>query len=596
MKTAPEHVSETARQSWRAVSCIWALTVLILGAALIAPEAMRFGRVGFDVALALAGFALTRLLLDGPTGPRGGIGAAACAALWGVPVLATVCTAVLAAGLLLLPPADLRNQAWTTLWTVLGGSGAELLKQGGWSPASSDDLLLHGWIWGVAAQLALGWGFLVGVMRFFGAERRIGPVALAGAAVAMALGVWMRGQGADIQSFYLAPPRSWAFLLGAAAATRCWPPVPAPGPGVAWLARAGRAALPFYLWIWPLLVLPRMILARALEPLEVAVAGVAAAGLAWTTMRWIDRPLRRALEGRPLRALAVCAAMLAGVAAASAAIFALDGLPGRAPAAVRAEEAGAQAAPPLQTLCHTEGVDLPSAAVCTVPSGGRADVVLWGNSHTSQLSPALLTWAQARGRTVRQATRSGCGTLLETASGLASPDCVRFNRAALAEWRRTQPELIVLGAGWTVILERAPQADLAALDAALERTLRTVRAAVGPQARIVVVGNMPDYDFAPGACHARRAFLGLDTRRCDRARPANSAAALVSDARLERIVAGMPGVFVFSPFPALCDGDLCRTRGRDRVWYRDRSHMTEAGGQAQTPALSAVLDRAMADR
>lgn len=596
MKTAPEHVREAARQSWRAVSCIWVLTVLILGAALVAPEAMRFGRVGFDAALALAGFALTRLLLNGPPGPRGGIGAAARAALWGVPAVATVGVSVLAAGLLLLPPADLRNQAWTTLWTVLGGSGAELLKQGGWAPASSDELLLHGWVTGVAAQLALGWGLAVVLLRRLGADRWIGPAALAGAVVAVGLGLWMRGQGADIQSFYLSPPRGWAFLLGAAVATRRWPPVPALERGMEALARAGEAALPFYLWIWPLLVLPRMILARALEPWEIMAAVTVAAGLAWATSRWIDRPLRRALEGRPVRALAVCAAMLAGVAAASAAIFALDGLPGRAPPAVRAEEAGAQAAPPLQVLCHTEGVDLPSAAACTVPSGGRADVVLWGNSHTSQLSPALLTWAQARGRTVRQATRSGCGTLLETASGLASPDCVRFNRAALAEWRRTQPDLIVLGAGWTVILERAPDADLGALDAALRRTLETVRATVGPETRVVVVGNMPDYDFAPGACHARRAFLRLDTRRCDRTQPANAAAAAISDARVERIVAGMPGVFVFRPFPALCDGDLCRTRGRDRVWYRDRSHMTESGGQAQTSALSAVLDRAMADR
>lgn len=596
MKTAPEHVREAARQFWRAVSCIWVLTVLILTAALIAPEAAGFGRIGFDAALALAGFALTRLLLDGPTGVRGGLGAAARAALWGVPAVATAGAAVLAAGLLLLPPADLRNQAWTALWTAVGGSGGELLKQGGWSPASSDELLLHGWITGVAAQLALGWGLAVVLLRRLGADRWIGPAALAGAVVSVALGLWMRGQGADIQSFYLSPPRSWAFLLGAAAAMHRWPPVPALERGVEALARAGEAALPFYLWIWPLLVLPRMILARPLEPWEIAAAVIVAAGLAWATSRWIDRPLRRTLEGRPVRALAVCAAMLTGVGCAAAVIFALDGLPGRAPAAVRAEEVGVQAAPPMQAACHTEGVALPSAAACTLPSGGRADVVLWGNSHTSQLSPALLTWARGQGRTVRQATRSGCGTLLETASGLASPDCVRFNRAALAQWERVKPDLIVLGAGWTVILDRAPKADLDTLDAALRRTLETVRASVGPETRIVVVGNMPDYAFAPGACHARRAFLRLDTRRCDRARPANAAAAAVSDARVERLVAGMPGFFVFRPVQALCDGDVCRTRGNDRVWYRDRSHMTEAGGQAQTTALSAVLDRAVADR
>lgn len=596
MKTAPEHVREAARQSWRAVSCIWALTVLVLVAALVAPEAARFGRIGFDIALGLAGFALTRSLLAAPAGLRGGLEAAARALLWAVPAVTLVCAAVLAAGLVLLPPADLRNQAWTALWTVTAGSGGELLKQGAWSPAASTELLLHGWILGVAAQLALGWGLVVVLMRRTATERWIGPLALAGAAAAVVLGVWMRKQGADIQGFYLSPPRSWAFLLGAAAATRPWSPVPALERGIDVLARAGALALPLYLWVWPLLVLPRMILARPLQPWEVVVALIAAVLLAWVTASAVERPLRSALDARPVRGLAVCAAMLAGVACLSATIFAADGLPWRASAAVRAEEAGVLVQPPLQVACHTEGVAVPSAAACTIPAGRRADVILWGNSHTSQLSPALLAWAKTRGYGVRQATRSGCGTLLETASGLALPDCVRFNAAALKEWGRLKPDLIVLGAGWTVVLDRAPEADFDTLDAATRRTLEAVRAAVGPRTRIVIVGNMPDYGFAPGACHARRAFLRLDTDRCDRARPANAAVAAESDARLERIAAGMPGVQVFRPFETLCDGPLCRTRGPDEVWYRDQSHMTEVGGRAQTTALSAVLDRAMAAR
>lgn len=548
------------------------------------------------MALGLAGFALTRSLLAEPPGLRGVLQTAARVLLWAVPAVALVCTSVLAAGLLLLPPADLRNQAWTALWTVTGGSGGELLKQGAWAPAASTELLLHGWILGVAAQLALGWSLVVALMRRWRAERWIGPLALAGAAAAVVLGMWMRGQGADIQSFYLAPPRGWAFLLGASAATRRWPPIPALERGVDVLARAGGLALPVYLWIWPLLVLPRMILARSLQPWEVAAALVTATLLGWLTTRWIERPLRCTLNGRPIRALAVCAALLGGVTCLSAAIFAADGLPARASASVRAEEAGVLVQPPLQVACHTESVAVPAASACTVPSDQRANVILWGNSHTSQLSPALLAWAGTRGYSVRQATRSGCGTLLETASGLALPDCVRFNAAALEEWARLKPDLIVLGAGWTVVLDRAPQANLDTLDAAAVRTLERVRAAVGPETRIVVVGNMPDYGFAPGACHARRTFLHLDTDRCDRARPANAAAAAASDARLERIAAGMPGVQVFRPFAVLCDGPMCRTRGSDEVWYRDQSHMTEAGGLAQTTALSAVLDRAMEAR
>ena len=70
----------------------------------------------------------------------------------------------------------------------------------------------------------------------------------------------------------------------------------------------------------------------------------------------------------------------------------------------------------------------------------------------------------------------------------------------------------------------------------------------------------PDFDFAPAACHSRRRFLGLDTRRCDHAPPANAAMAAVMDGVLARVAAGQAGVRVFDPAIALCEPGLCRTR------------------------------------
>ena len=598
--SAPDTVSEAARQFWRAASCILALTVLLLTAALIAPEAAGFGRVGFDLALGLAGFAVTRIVLTTPPDLRGGVEAASRMMLWAVPALALVSATVLASGLLLTPPGDLSRQALTVLWTALGAGGGAVLKQGAWAPAMSADLLLHGWILGAAAQLALGWTVLVLWLRRLRLTPWIGVAAVCGMALSVAIGVWMRGRGAEPHAFYLSPPRAWAFLLGALLALRRWP---APPQGlaraVAALARPGAVALPFWLWIWPLLTLPRLILARPLQPAEIGAALTGAALLAIATAVWIERPLRRRLVGQPVTALWVCGGLLAAVAGASAVLMATQGLPGRASAAVVAEEASARVRPPLQAACEVEDPALPLAAACTVPAGASADVILWGNSHGSHLSPALLAWAGARGHAVRQATMSGCLPLSGRGSGLVSADCARFNQLAIAEWGRVRPDLIVVGAGWTVVLERTPgedQAQLEGLDRNLRLTLALLRAGVGPETRIVLVGDTPDHHFAPGACHARRAFLGLDTRRCDRAIPANAALAAEVDARLAQIAAATPGVFLFRPSTALCDGPVCRTRGPGGVWYSDQNHMTEAGGRAQTAALSAVLDRAMAAR
>lgn len=599
MKTAPDNVSEAARQTWRAASCILALAVLVAVIALVAPE-RGYGLQGFDVALGVAGFVTTRLLMAEPPGWRGGAKALARAALWASPALCLVCAAVLGTGLLLLPPGDLRHQAWTALWTAFGGSGWELAKQGAWAPATSNELLMPGWIVGVAAQLVVGWTLVVAAFRRLNGDRWIAWIAVLGVLTATTVQIVLLVRGASAQAFYLAPPRAGTFLIGALLALRRWPfaggVLERP---LALAAPLGAVALPFWLWVWPLLALPRMILARPLQPAEVVVALAGAGLLAIGTARWVDRPLRRRFSERPVAALSVSGAMLAAVAAAAAILLATDGLPGRASAAVRAEEASARVRPPLQTACEVEDPVLPPASACTVPAGRPADVILWGNSHGSHLSPALLAWAGSGGHAVRQATMSGCLPLVSRESGLVSADCARFNQLALAEWTRLRPDLIVIGAGWTVVLEHTPGNDRAELDI-LDRDLRLMldllRAGVGPETRIVLLGNTPDYGFAPGACHARRAFLGLDTGRCDRAVPTNVALAARVDARLERIAAGTPGLFVFRPSTVLCDGSLCRTRGPDGAWYSDRSHMTEAGGRAQTSALSAVLDRAMAGR
>ncbi|HEY0925911.1 SGNH hydrolase domain-containing protein [Brevundimonas sp.] len=595
MNDAPDTASGAARQSWRAASCIFGLSVAAASAALIAPETAGWGLYGLDLALAAAGFVLTRQLLAGEGGVRGGLAVAAPAALWAVPALALVGVVVLLAGLFLLPPADLRNQAWTALWTAVGLSGGELLKQG-WAQAVGGELLWHGFITGVAAQLAVGWALVLLALRALKRERWTGLVLILGMAAALAVRLWLEARGATLQVFYLAPPRAGVFFIGAFAAVVIREGSLRGGEG--WIgagARLSAFALPFWLWLWPLLLLPRMILARSLHPLESAAAVLVAAGLAVATELWVSRPLRRRLEGRPVRALIVCGVLLAGPATASAALFALDGLPGRASDAIRTEEAASQARAPLQALCHTEGVEVPAAAACTVPSGRTADGVLWGNSHASHLSPALLDWAAARGHAVRQATKSGCLPLIGRGSGLVDAGCARFNQLSIEEWGRSPPELILVGAGWTVVLEQVPGDDrtqLETLDRNLRATLALLRARVGAETRIVLLGTTPDYGFAPAACHARRGFLRLDTGRCDAAVPANAALMAAVDDRLARIAAETPGVILFRPSEALCEDGLCRTRGADGPWYSDRSHMTEAGGRAQTAALSAVLDRA----
>ncbi|GAA0638167.1 hypothetical protein GCM10009101_06780 [Brevundimonas lenta] len=552
--------------------------------------ALPSGRFGFDLALAVAGYVVTRrLLAEAPEVRR----VWADMLLWAVPPVALVAATVLIGGLFLLPPAELADQAWVIAWTAAGLGGEVLRQRGGYDPAVANELTGPAWVLGVAAQLALGWTVVLWGLRRMGRVHWAAPAALAGAALSLAIDGWWRATGLHIPADYLAPARAWGFLLGAAVAAGA---LRAPGAGRE-RDPAGMAGLllAFWLWTWPLLLLPRMLLAHALSLPETAAALILAAGLAVLAQRLIAAPVARLFSGRPRGALVAMMMTLGVLSFAGLSLTAMDGLPGRASPAVRMEEASAQLRPPLHAMCVVDrDPGLPPAAACTIPTGAKADVVLWGNSHADHLAPAVLAWAGPRGLAVREAAQSGCLPVIEAVPTLTDSYCAAFNRAAMAEWAREKPAMVLLGAGWTVVLDQqgAGEVGLEALAADLTTTIRSLRAAIGPEGRIVLLGTTPDYAFSPARCHARRAFLGLDTDRCDRARPANAALAALVDARLEQIAASEPGTVVFRPWTAFCDGALCRTRGPDGAWYADRNHLTAAGGRQQLAALSPVLNQA----
>lgn len=563
--------------------------VLLMSLWLLTPAV--WAAIGFDLALALAGFAATRLLIPsdrgGGEGGGGSPGRLCSAALrWIGPALLVVGVASLGFGLLCLPPGDLKRQAIVMLTASTGLWG---LVPGVDAPAHSDDLWLHVWIVGVAAQLALGWSLVVAGAKALGKRGLLRSLAVIGLLAALALDLWLTGEGRGRQALLLAPARAAPFLAGALVALS---PLRSPEAWAAFLrrragaslARVGRIAVPFWLWLWPVWQGVRLITARSPTALEVTVILVAAVGLALATTALMSASsFRRRVH--PGAAVAI-------LALAAASVVALDGLPGRASPAVRSEETAAGRTPPLQAACNVENDRLPPAASCTVRAAASADVILWGNSHASHLSPAVLDWARTNGLSVRQATKSGCPPLLGDDAGQADRDCMRFNRAAATEWGRMKPDVILLGAGWTVVAQTGPGDAAGRLDAlmdALEHTVVELRREVGPEARIVLLGTTPDYDRSPAACHARRAFVGLSTRRCDLRTPANAALAARADERLARIAAGRPAVSLFRPWTALCSGSLCRTRGPEGPWYADRLHLTEAGGRAQAGALSALL-------
>lgn len=536
--------------------------------------------LGWDLGLGLLGHAATRGML------QGGSAAVARLAVRAVPAVLLVGFGVLIAGAVLLPPDDLERQGWAAFWTATGGAGRWYARMGPFLPTTGEEPLNHLWIFGVGAQLTLCWTAAVQIAR-----RRVGrgaiglaAVFLAAASLALDMHLWLTRPAHE--AFYGGATNAWPFLAGAALAA--WRPHATGSPAVAGWAWAWTALL------WPGLVLPRLILARPLEPSETAAIVLVSAGVALALERGAQRHLRKAAERRPWAALAACAAGLALMAGAGAALVVTDGAPGRAPAEVLSAVAAVREPPPLAG-CHVEGDAPPPIKDCT-RGAGTGEILVWGNSHAAHLVPGLTEMADARGLSLRQATKSGCLPLTGEPAAFVAPDCDRFNRAVLAEVsRRPAPRLIIVGGAWTLLAARWPGDDatrVARLERGMARTLAELRRGAGPGVPVLILGSGPEFAGSPAGCLIRRTHLALKLTRCLEPPAVNGPLAEQVDAALGRVAREAGGADVFSPMARLCPARPgCQAGRPGEPWFVDGHHMTPAGARALAPGLTASAGR-----
>lgn len=605
-----------------------AVAVLGVVAFHAAPASLRAGFVGVDVFFVISGYLITRLLLDRHAAGQFSFADFYAARIRRIaPALVVMLAGVTALSLALLPPSDLSALARTVMAT--GGFVANWLflsRTGYFDQPAEENPLLHVWSLSVEEQFYLLAPMALALVLLTPLRRWTPWLILAGACGSLALSEWYMLTGAEGAAFFLLRARAWELLLGGllAAARR-------PGPRAAWVADGmagagllaivaamalldparfpGLAALApcigtalvihgtaggkgrvrallsmpvlvgvglisysLYLWHWPLLTLPRLVLSRPLEPAESAAALALAFGLAWLSWRFVERPFRYRREpAARLRALVAGPVALVGLIGAGAALAWSDGLPGRASPIVLAAEAAAGPSPTLGPTCHLESGDRPGAATDCSTGTGSAGVLLWGDSHARHLMPAVVAAARERGLIVRQATRSACPPLV---AAVTNAECDRFNHAVVDQIHH-QTRHVVLGGRWAGPADR--------LEADLRRTVRRIRAQAGDEVRITVVGPAPEFDFAPSFCHARRAFAGLGTGRCDRAPLADGAAAAAVQRVLDDVAATESGVAAVQLLPLFCMDGWCRARQDGVFYFRDDNHLTRQGAALLTP-------------
>lgn len=374
----------------------------------------------------------------------------------------------------------------------------------------------------------------------------------------------------------------------------------------------GLISYSFYLWHWPVLVLSHIGLNRELTFVEASAAVVAAYALAALSLRYVEAPFRRARPGSAgrTRVLITSAAGIAAFALVGLVAWRTDGLEPLASPRVMAAQKAMNSVNPYRAACHADGDKdaLGPLSRCVGgarPGADRYDVMLWGDSHADHLMPGLVEAGRRDGFSVRQATVSGCAPtiLSQKTVTYARKSCKALHGLALEE-AAAMPTLraVVLSARWSKSLpgfianarrQGASDPDVAGAQRFSEdlgSVLGMIRAAVGPDVEIILVGSTPEFDIWPATCFARATQLGSDEERCARREALDARWGPMADHLLHRL-APRSNVRIADVRALFCgNANLCDTRRGDAILFRDDDHLTNYGSQLVATSVAPLLE------
>ena len=393
-------------------------------------------------------------------------------------------------------------------------------------------------------------------------------------------------------------------------------------PGLAALRLApvvalGRVSYALYLWHWPLLVLAADVVQQPLSVLQRLGLIALSLVLAALTWRFVEQPFRRGTTERPWRKLALMLLPLLVPVAVGALLFFTHGLPGRlSPAAKALADLEETDVNPARKTCF-EGADEAKPEDCRFNVGRGVDweapvgddVLVWGDSHADAVTPGVVVWAKARGWSVREAAHGGCPPLVGVSVRMLNGFKLTCDADPVVDRIAAdrQLKLVVLAARWPLYRDAPPFYDVnsprvfaeaidhpgrkASISTAMGATLAAIHAR-NPDARVLVLGPVPELTLAPPECLAQQRQLGGRPEVCGHvAADLPLARALPAEDEIRAAFQDRPGVAAVFPSEDLCPGHDCLTMMDGRPIYFDDDHLGAWGARRLVPIW---LDRGWA--
>jgi hypothetical protein len=350
--------------------------------------------------------------------------------------------------------------------------------------------------------------------------------------------------------------------------------------------RIGDLSYSIYLWHWPMIVIGMLI-----WPSPVTMPFAAALSLvpAYLSYRYVEQPLRHGELRLPR-------VYLGGIAAVGVVLLAAVTLQVAGPKAIPgADEYNLQRAQLTigrQTECLITNVSPTPAdfqrCMVTVPNA-KGWVMLAGDSHADSLSTGLVEANRALGYNTLILTASSCPFIRDAQPTPTLTNCADMANSLLdlATKGEDPPALVVIGQ-WAKIRYDAD----GAWPARLVPTLRELTAAGVPVMYSMDVPNLATEEMnRQAACSG-----GYLTFVCDRSEQEILGYQGPSRAAETEVISQVPGVAVFDPWEALCDGTTCSPLIDGQLGYWDFNHLNRIGSMALADGLQDAVGRMLSRR
>ncbi|MEU4652974.1 acyltransferase family protein [Streptomyces sp. NPDC023723] len=375
----------------------------------------------------------------------------------------------------------------------------------------------------------------------------------------------------------------------------------------------GRVSYSWYLWHWPFLAFTAVWLGE--PPLSVALLAVA---LSWIpaalTHRYVENRFRHAPERavRPHRSgLVLGAACTAGAVLCGAVSW--TAVPGTrlaeaadAPGAAVLSagdtdlQRSADALRPLPETaeddvdaahddCLVDQLDSALASGCVYgDTSSDTTVVLFGDSHAVQWTPALTAIAERRGWRLEVLTKSACSpaevTMWATQLKRAYTECDTWRESALRRIAAEEPALVVTGARATTPVSSDGQrlGETAGAELTEEGYAKTLRRLTGAGARVLAFADNPHpgQDVPSCVSGAMDSLADCATAKSD---------ALGFEQVGEVAAREVGGASVIDATSMLCRGGECPAVIGSVVVYRNDDHLTATYVRTMTQWLGGEL-------